>query len=151
MSEKKLKPLVSAAHPSSLIGQLQIQAKELNQLNIIFQSALPEFLVNHVALATIRDGLLVAFADSPIWATNMRYEIPSVLAKLRQLNNFPEINQIKLIQSRTTDSGGTSIKKEQTRLMSESVRDLLTKQASTLKNEKLQNALKKLTKHANKI
>ena len=151
MSDNKPKPIESAADPDSVIGQLQLKAKRLHQLNKIFQSALPEFLTNHITLATLKDGLLVACADSPIWATNMRYETPGVLHKLKQLNNFPQIDEIKLIQSRTADAQVTNIKKEQAQFVSESVRNLLTEQASTLKNRKLQNALHRLAKNIKRI
>ena len=151
MSDNKPKPIESAADPASVIGQLQLKAKRLHQLNKIFQSALPEFLTNHITLATLKDGLLVAFADSPIWATNMRYEIPGILNKLKQLDNFPKINEIKLIQSRATDARVTSINKEKLELISESTSNLLTKHASNLKNKKVQNALHRLAKNSKQI
>jgi hypothetical protein len=147
MSENEPKPIVSAADPASVIGRLRLEAKKNYKLNKIFQSVLPEFLINHIALATIRNDLLVVSADSPIWATNMRYEMPNILSKLTQLDNFPEINEIKIIQSRTANARVTIIKKEQIPIASESVRDLLTGQASTLKNRKLQNALRRLAKN----
>ena len=147
MSVNKPKPIVNAADPASVIGQLRLEAKRLDQLNKIFQSALPEFLTDHITLATIKDGLLVAFADSPIWATNMRYETPSILKKLKQLENFPEIDEIKLVQSRTANTQVSNTKREKVQPASESVRNLLTKQASTLKNRKLQSALRRLAKN----
>ncbi len=147
MSEKKPKPIVRVADPDSVIGRLRLEAKKLYQLNKIFQSVLPKSLINHVTLATIRDGLLVVSADSPIWATNMRFEAPSIMKKLKKLDNFPAINEIKLIQSRTAHARITTIKKDETRFASEPVRDLLTKQASTIKNRKLQDALHRLAKN----
>ena len=95
--------------------------------------------------------MLVAFADSPIWATNMRYETPDVLNKLKQLNNFPEIHEIKVIQSRTAGVEITNVKKEQAQFVSESVKNLLTDQASTLKNRKLQDALHRLAKNIKRL
>ena len=151
MSDNKPKPIESAADPASVIGQLQLKAKRLHQLNKIFQSALPEFLTNHITLATLKDGVLVAFADSPIWATNLRYETPDVLNKLKQFNNFPEIHEIKVIQSRSAGVQVTNVKKEQAQFVSESVKNLLTDQASTLKNRKLQNALHRLAKNIKRL
>ena len=151
MSDNKPKPIENAADPASVIGQLQLKAKRLHQLNKIFQSALPEFLTNHITLATLKDGMLVAFADSPIWATNMRYETPDVLNKLKQLNNFPEIHEIRVIQGRTAGAQVTNVKKEQAQFVSESVKNLLTDQASTLKNRKLQDALHRLAKNIKRL
>ncbi len=151
MSDNRPKPIVIAANQNSVVGQLRLKAKRLNQLNKIFQSTLPESLTSHITLANIKDDLLVAFAESPIWATNMRYEIPGVLNKLKQLDNFPKINEIKLIQSRTTDARVTSINTEKLEMISESTSNLLTKHASTLKNKKLQNALHRLAKNSKQI
>ena len=148
MSDNKPKPIVIAANQNSVVGQLRLKAKRLNQLNKIFQSTLPESLTNHITLANIKDELLVAFADSPIWATNMRYEIPGILNKLKQLETFPKISEIKLIQSRATDARVTNINKEKLELISESTSNLLAKHASTLKNKKLQNALHRLAKNS---
>lgn len=147
MSDNRPKPIVTAANQNSVIGQLRLKAKRLSQLNKIFQSVLPEFLTNHITLANIKDDLLVAFADSPIWATNMRYEIPGILNKLKKLDNFPKVNGVKLIQSRTTDTRGAGRNKEKLELISESTSNLLTQHASTLKNKKLQNAMHRLAKN----
>ena len=81
----------------------------------------------------------------------MRYETPDVLNKLKQLNNFPEIHEIKVIQSRTAGVEITNVKKEQAQFVSESVKNLLTDQASTLKNRKLQDALHRLAKNIKRL
>ncbi len=104
-------------------------------------------MIGHVSLATIRDGLLVACADSPTWATNMRYDSPEILQKLKNLKEFPEVHSIKLIQSRGGQSKEIKRNQEKPKLLSEEVRDLLLQQSAVLKNKRIQNSLRKLAKN----
>lgn len=147
MKQTKLKSISKAADPDSTIARLQTKALELRRLDRVFRSCLPKSLADHVSLATIRNGLLVACADSPMWATNIRYDTPRILIKLAQTNDFPEVHDIKLIHSRTSLSLRNNRKHERPNVLSEQTKDLLSQQASVVKNRKLKNSLNKLAKN----
>lgn len=147
MKKTKPKSISQIANPDSIVAGLQNKAQKLILLDKIFQSCVPKPMIGHVSLATIRDGLLVACADSPTWATNMRYDSPEILQKLKKLKEFPEVHSIKLIQSRGRQSKEIKRNQEKPKLLSEEVRDLLLQQSTVLKNKRIQNSLRKLAKN----
>lgn len=78
------------------LRQLTDQANRLSQLDRAMRSALPVSLVDHVRLATINDGCLVLQAESPAWATQLRYKTPEILANLHRNPDFSAIRSIRI-------------------------------------------------------
>ncbi len=56
-------------------------------------------LKEHCQVATLRDGVLVLLADSPVWAARLRFEAPALL---KQLEAEPALCGLKTIQVRVS-------------------------------------------------
>ena len=78
------------------LRQLTDQANRLSELDRAMRNVLPANLATHVRLATINDGCLVLQAESPAWATQLRYKTPEILANLRRNPDFSAIRSIRI-------------------------------------------------------
>ena len=84
-----------AADP--VLQRLLARARALQQLDEVVKTWLPEKLAEKVKVAVVRDGVLVLCAESPVWATRLRYEVPTVLEKASQ---HPELSHLKAVEVR---------------------------------------------------
>ena len=79
-------------HLSALLGQLQ----HLRRLTALLRGALPEPLASHCLAANLDGETLVVGCDSAVWATKLRYQVPAVLARLRNHPDVPALAQIRI-------------------------------------------------------
>ena len=84
-----------AADP--VLQRLLARARALQQIDAVVKTWLPEKLSEKVTVAVVRDNVLVLSAESPVWATRLRYEVPTVLEKASQ---HPELNHLKQVEVR---------------------------------------------------
>lgn len=76
----RVKPLpLSAALAVPGLASLVDRARFLRQLDRDVRAGLPETLSHHTQVANLRGDCLVMLADSPVWATRLRYQRQSVL------------------------------------------------------------------------
>lgn len=80
---------------NSKLEELIAKAKELQQLNQIFCSALETSLSKHCHLSKIKGSELVVTVDSSAWATRLRYAIPEIIKNIRTQPEFKDIEKIK--------------------------------------------------------
>jgi hypothetical protein len=78
------------------LRQLTDQANRLRQLDVELRAAIPSPLDAHAHLATMHDGCVVLQADSPAWATQLRYKTPEILANLQRNPAFASIRSIRI-------------------------------------------------------
>lgn len=76
----RLKPLpLSLALAAPGLASLVDRARFLRQLDRDIRAGLPEPLSRHALVANLRGDCLVMLADSPTWATRLRYQRQKVL------------------------------------------------------------------------
>lgn len=78
--------------PTLKFLELEISAQKV-LLNSV-RRLLPGDLASHCIAAQRRDKLLVLHADSPVWATRLRYASPGLLSLLKPA--YPSLNAIKV-------------------------------------------------------
>jgi hypothetical protein len=72
----------------SHVAKLILQTKQLSELNHIFHAYLPAYLHAHASLAKLDSEGWVVQTDSPVWATRLRYILPSLQKPLSEKLNF---------------------------------------------------------------
>ena len=77
---------------SSIIQHVEYIRKLKTALN----PYIPDIYQDHVTLANIRGNVLVLYANSSVWSTRLRYQIPALLETLSHDKNFVHINRIEL-------------------------------------------------------
>jgi hypothetical protein len=83
------KPLsIATALSSPGLASLVQRARFLRQLDRSIRASLPETLSRHVQVANLRGDCLVMLADSPTWATRLRYQRQAVLDGLWQAHSI---------------------------------------------------------------
>ena len=72
---------VLTAHTGRL-GAIASHARRLAELDALVRLCLGDDLAAHCRLADLRSGRLVLAADTPAWATRLRYHTPEIREKL---------------------------------------------------------------------
>jgi hypothetical protein len=76
------KPVRIGNCAGGLYGQLLSRAQELLALDAHLRQLLPPPLNEHCSVLNIRDAALVLAADSPVWASRLRYYSPQLVKQL---------------------------------------------------------------------
>lgn len=72
----------------SRVAKLISQTKHLSEINNIFHAFLPTYLHDHASLARLDSEGWVVQTDSPVWATRLRYILPSLQKPLSEKLKF---------------------------------------------------------------
>ena len=95
-------------HPVSPIGELLAQVSKRWRLNRRLTPALlPEVwpdlvgegVARHAAPLTLAKGELTLAVDSAVWMSELRYQIPTILARLNAALGAGKIKRLRLVQS----------------------------------------------------
>ncbi len=68
--------------PTGRLGAIASHARRLAELDALVRLCLGDELAAHCRLADLRSGRLVLAADTPAWATRLRYHTPELRQKL---------------------------------------------------------------------
>ncbi len=131
---------------SKKLKGLIAKAKLLEQLNQVIYSLLTVDLKPHCYVANIRQNQLIIATDSAVWATQLRYQVSTLLDTIRDV--VPSIANIKIsVQARSKAIEQPKVNIEQ-RHISKNTAIQLESCADNITNEHLRQALKKLASHA---
>jgi hypothetical protein len=78
------------------LNQLIQRARELQEIDRTVGAWLPELLRDRVKVAVTRGDTLVLIAESAVWATRLRYEIPELLEQARATPALAHIDRIQV-------------------------------------------------------
>lgn len=78
--------------PTLKFLELEISAQKALLENV--RRLLPKDLANHCVAAQKRDQQLILHADSPVWATRLRYNTPQLLDLMKP--SHPTLRQVKV-------------------------------------------------------
>ncbi len=129
----------------SQLKQLTDRAHRLRDLNQSLLSCVPLSLVEHVQLATIRDGCLTLQAEGSAWAAQLRFKTPEILEKLQK---HPEFGEIRSVRVRNVVAPRPKLVPPQRRHMSQVAAEVLRNEARCTGDAKIRAALERLARHA---
>jgi hypothetical protein len=78
------------------LGYLIEQSTRLERLSRTVRDRLPAALGQHCRLANVTRQTLIMHADSPAWASKLRYYCPQLLAELCQIPDFGQLNDFRI-------------------------------------------------------
>ncbi len=77
--------------PDSQLGKLLERARQIAELDKLTKQYLNPSLAKHCQVCNLQNGRLVIMTNKAAYATRLKYEIPELLAKLRQLDGFQNL------------------------------------------------------------
>ena len=141
-----------------LDSKLTAQTRKLEQMTLILKNKLPPECDGHYHVASIRNDTVIIITDSPVWTTRLRQLGPLILqalidslADLQPNSTQPNSIQQRLHHVRVVSRYGpvpdhhqpTAVK----RTISQQSCQQITQTASYISDEKLKNALLKISRH----
>jgi hypothetical protein len=81
---------------NSLLRQLFREAAKQQVNDSEIKSCISESMRSHVRFALVRDETLILIADSPAWASKLRYQVAQIHEQVCKLPNFPRVRSIRV-------------------------------------------------------
>ena len=133
------------------VADLVTKARFMGTLNQEFLKNLPSPINLHVQLAHVHGSKLHVIADSPAWATKLRFMSAHIIPTLRRnIQYFQYVKEMD-ISTRPINAKDKKIKRAHSRHISSSAKNCLENMAAGLDNEDLKQSLLRLAKqHKNK-
>lgn len=79
------------------VAELVTHARQLGHLSSIVQAMLDSSLADHCHLAHFDGARMVIVADSPAWATRLRFSVDTLVSQLQQYSNkFHRLSKIEV-------------------------------------------------------
>lgn len=79
------------------VAELVTHARQLGHLSDIIQAMLEPSLADHCHLAHFDGSRMVIVADSPAWATRLRFSVDTLVSQLQQYSNkFHRLSKIEV-------------------------------------------------------
>ena len=128
-------------------GALKLLLSEANRFTRLgrrLSGQLPAEFVPHTKLAALRDGCLVLLADTPAWATRLRYATPQILQQLSLCQEFASVKSIRVRVLRPDAPSGQTGRRN---AMTVPATTALLRQASVTKDCRLRAALERLARN----
>lgn len=120
-------------------------SRRLKQLDYGIRSLLPADLANHCQTANLRNNSVIMQADSTVWATRLRYQVPELL---KQLRCHDALKGLKTIRVTVAPLSGPQPPKRKPLAISNENGDVLRSAADSLSDPELAAALRRLARHA---
>jgi len=124
------------------------KAKHISQLNLVVNQLLDHNLAEHVYAASATNGELTLVVDSPVWATRLRYAQSEIINGLQKFAISKKINRI-CIKVRPLEFKPKPIKRPLRKMtISTSSASLMQQELEAISDPSLQEALKRILRHA---
>ncbi|MCP5215463.1 MAG: DUF721 domain-containing protein [Pseudomonadales bacterium] len=94
-AETEISRLINAR--DSALARLIDRAQKILSLQSKVSARIPKDCQAFCHFLSYRDGLLKLQADSATWATRLRFQQPQIMAQLKQLAEFHDIEQIRIL------------------------------------------------------
>ena len=126
------------------VADLVTKARFMGKLNQEFLKNIPAPINLHVQLAYINGSKLHVIADSPAWATKLRFMSSHLIPTLKKnIQYFQYVNEISITTKPLTEKSDNR-RITRTRHLSLEAKNCLENMASGIDNEKLQRSLRRL-------
>jgi len=134
---------------SSTFARLRQHGHQLQQINSIVRSCLPDSTAQHLQACSINGPHLTLYARSAAQATVLRLASSNLLAALHQNHQLTQLSDIRI--RITTDRQILPTKPVQPRFLTNSTAKLISDLAETAIDPAIKNILRRLSKrHKNK-
>lgn len=131
----------SLLQKNGALKRLLSEANRTTRLGRRLSGKLPKEFVPHTKLAALRDGCLVLLADTPAWATRLRYATPQILQQLSLCQEFVGVKSIRVRVLRPDIPSGQT---ERRNVLTGRAAAALRRQACVTKDCRLRAALERL-------
>ena len=114
------------------------------------RALLPSEQAEHFEVANVRGRRLVVHASNASWATRLQFKVPELLQKLRVLQDFAAIDEVRIRATRQSGSPTTSLEDavHSARPPSPSAREALLALADDCDYGELKSAILRLAQHS---
>jgi len=92
---KQIASILASSNTSSLERLLQ-RAGQLQHLNDLFCSIIPDSISKQCSIANIRQTKLILFTSNSAWATRIRFQSIEILVQLRTAPEFEQFTEIEV-------------------------------------------------------
>lgn len=130
------------------LASIYKQASQLDTLTTLVQRHLKKNESDTVPCTVSRftNGCLVLAVDDPVWATQLRYELPNLRDKLRQ-GGLHQLTSIRINLLPATPEAKSPQKKSRDACISNNAKRNIRESAKHCSYAPLQEALERLSKH----
>lgn len=134
---------------STVLGGLLDRLNHHKHLNKIFSEVLDPKMVKHCQIANFQDKHLVVLTHNALWATQFRFQMPTLLAKLRSYPEFKDIKtmQCKLIPATHERRIPEAHKRPAIAKLSPETAEAILETAKNIRHESLRKVMEKIAKH----
>jgi hypothetical protein len=129
---------------TSLLGRL----KFLNDLQVVLNQHLDTKLANRCLVANFENGCLTVITNSALWATQFRFQKPTLIQKLSAHPEFSQIRDIVCKIRPAPNKREVTVPTNQMQPLSQRSAQLILLAAKTIKHEKLQAIMEKIAKNS---
>jgi len=142
----KARPITEllASQSSDRFLQAIQRGKKLQQLSRWVQNMLAQELRNHCQVLNLRGNTLILGTDATVWATRLRYQVPTLLYALQQHETLKQLSDIQ-IRVQPGDMAPSPPSKRRPSLSADSAY-CLQQCADTIDDKALSQALQRLAK-----
>lgn len=131
--------------PNNQLSSLIAKVNQLNQLNQSLSKILDAKLASHCQITNLEKGILTILVDNSSWGTKIRYASPNILNKMHQKDVFSKVKSIKCIVRPKRHERTKTKQSDQKLNISAENAQILRSVANGVKDEKLREALRKLS------
>ncbi|MFC1749256.1 DciA family protein [Pseudomonadota bacterium] len=139
---KSVKQIISSRN--SGLGNLAHQSSKLNRLNRELVHLLPPPLPDHCSIAKIENGVVTLIVDSPAWASRARFQTQTIIKGLTKF----KVKSVNIKTKLSQPSPPKTVKHKAK--MSFKTSNLLIQLAEATTDQRLKQALLRLSQHTNK-
>lgn len=148
-SSRSLNKLFEEAHDNLAI--LVTRTRLLRRLTLELRRHLDTELAPHCYVSQIEDTQLVVFVDSAAWATRLRFQAAQLLPVLRTANPaFSQVARIRVSIVSHTRTREVPTNRPDGPVMSENNANIINTLSDGIDDPSLQQALRRLARHAGK-
>lgn len=127
---------------NSRLATICQKAIELESLNAKLINYLPENLRDHFCVSSFNNGCLLLSTHDPVWASQLRYNLPEIRDKLRSQEKLYQLISIKIKISMPELKRSTSVRARI--CLSAVAKETILESSSECSYKPLQDALNKL-------
>lgn len=143
--EKDPQTLETILEAQNSLQGIRLKTAQIQQAQHILTQFLSAKLLLHCSVGHIDQQKITLFADSAVWATQLRYRQGEILTYFRQQSGFRGLHRvkIKIVTPQAKAKPAATATRQQTTLSSKVV-SLVQQSATTINNPVLKKALLKL-------
>lgn len=146
MEKQPHKTIQQIADDSQQLGSVLSKAQHIMQLNQGLNIFFPDDLRNHCQIINLQQSQLTVAADNAAWATQLRYQVNTVLDGIKTV--MPDIRSLKIVTQQPDAIVKT--KPVEKRELSAEAAEHLQATAETVTNPELKAVLEKLASRKTK-